>query len=60
MHENARARVTFLLNLMFSRLDKSDDPIFGEGVRGLYSECSLGFIFGGRIFGEGGLYTAAF
>ena len=30
MHENARGRVVFLLNLMFSRLDKSDVAIFGR------------------------------
>ena len=29
MHENTCGRVTFLVNLMFRRLDKFDGPIFG-------------------------------
>ena len=32
MHENTGGRVTFLVNLIFSRLEKFDGLIFGEGV----------------------------
>ena len=31
MHENASGRGTFLVNLMFRRLDKFDGPIFERG-----------------------------
>ena len=30
MHENTCVRVTFLVKLMFGRLDKLDGPIFGR------------------------------
>ena len=33
MHENTRGRATFLVNLMFRRLDKFDGPIIA-GDRG--------------------------
>ena len=37
MYENNSGRVTFLINLMFSRLDKFDGPIFeGAYIRGAY------------------------
>ena len=37
MHKNTCGRVTFLVNLMFSRLDRFDGPIFGGGhIRGAY------------------------
>ena len=37
MHENTCGRVNFLINLMFSRLDKFDGPIFeGAYVREAY------------------------
>ena len=45
--------MTFLVNLMFSRLDKCDGPIIeGAYIRGggLYSGCSLDYIFGWHIF----------
>ena len=34
MHENTRARVTLLVNWIFSRLDKFDELIFGGHVYG--------------------------
>ena len=36
MHENARRRATFLVNLMFHRLNKFDGPIFGGHI-GIYT-----------------------
>ena len=48
MHENTGGRVTFLVNLMFCRLDKLDGPIFEKG----------GVHTGGLIFGMlTGLHT---
>ena len=32
MHGNTCSRVTFLINLMFRRLDKFDWPLFGAGI----------------------------
>ena len=52
MHENARGRVTFLLNLMFSRLDKSDDAIFGREcvayIRNVHWVTYLGGVYSRR------------
>ena len=50
--------MTFLINLIFSRLEKFDGPIFERvyiqvgGGGGLYSGCSLDYRFRGRIFEE--------
>ena len=41
MHKNNCARATFLVNLMFCRLDKFEEPIFG----------------GGRLIYDGGVLT---
>ena len=39
MHENTCGKVTFLVNLMFRRLDKVDGPIFREvGIYSVYSK----------------------
>ena len=46
MHENTQRRLTFLINLMFHRLDKYLRGIY---TGGLYSGCSLSYIFGGHI-----------
>ena len=51
MHENTRGRVTFLINVMFSRLDKFDEPIIRGGVYsgdrgGLYTRDVLTIFYG--------------
>ena len=50
MHKNNGGRVTFLVNLMFSRLDKFDGPIFG---RCMYDggRLILGMLIGLHIWG---------
>ena len=50
MHENTRGRVTFLVNLMFRRLDKFDGPIFGGGW-------GCGHIYGGAYIWDANWFT---
>ena len=50
MHENTRRRVTFLVNLMFSRLDKFNGPMFGG--RRIYGGLIFGILIGLHIWGE--------
>ena len=61
MHENTSGRVTFLVNLMFSKLDKFDGPISegafirGSGVGAYIRDVNWVIYIWGRIF-EGGAY----
>ena len=56
MLENTGGRVTFLVNLMFRRLDKFDGPIFGWGWgwrRGrICGGCIFGMFIGLHIWGR--------
>ena len=58
MHENTRARVTLLVNWIFSRLDKFDELIFGGHVYGGYYIHDVNWVtYLEGAYIRGGLYT---
>ena len=60
MQENTLGRVKFLVNLMFSRLDKFDKPFFCVCVR-IYGGLNFGMLIGLHVWGtyilEGLMYS---